>query len=294
MSVIAKVFRKLSSELTAVDSLGGTGWFRYRSQRRRLKRASRSELVALTSRDLKHPVYCRPSTSDAHVFHQIFIEREYGCLDDLDTRAECLIVDCGANVGYSSAYFLSRFPACRVVAVEPDPENFALLRKNVAPYGERVLPIRAGIWSHPASLKLRDERVEEGNEWNQSVRECEPGEPANFKALSVGSILDASGFGRIAVLKMDIEGAEAVVFAGGHEDWLPRVDNLVIELHAYSPFGATHAVFGKAVEGTDFAITESGELTVCRRPRASANGEPPGADRWAAFRQTARTDFPAE
>jgi FkbM family methyltransferase len=275
MSIIAKVIRKLSNEIGVVDSLGGTGWFRYRSQRRRLGHASSSELVALTSKDLKHPVYCRPSTSDVHVFHQIFIEREYGCLDDLDTRPECLIVDCGANVGYASAYFLSRFPACRVVAVEPDPGNFALLRRNVAPYGERVSTIQAGIWSHAASLKLRNESVEAGNEWTQSVRECEPGEPADFTALSVGDILDASGFDRITILKVDIEGAEAVLFTSGYAEWLPRVDNLVIELHFDSPFGGAHAPFRRAIEGTDFVITESGELTVCRRPHGAGDGELP-------------------
>jgi hypothetical protein len=42
-------------------------------------------------------------SSDLHVFRQIFVEREYGCLDDLaDVR---LIIDCGANAGYSSGSF---------------------------------------------------------------------------------------------------------------------------------------------------------------------------------------------
>jgi FkbM family methyltransferase len=275
MSVIARAIRKLSDEIGVVDTLGAAGWFRYRSRRRRLGHARSSELVTLTSKDLKHPVLCRPSTSDVHVFHQIFIEREYGCLDDLDTRAECLIVDCGANVGYSSAYFLSRFPACRVIAVEPDPGNFELLRRNVAPYGDRVSTIRAGIWSHAASLKLRSESVETGNEWTQSVRECGPGEPADLTALSVKGILDASGFDRISILKIDIEGAETVLFESGYADWLPRVDNMVIELHYESPFGGAHAAFARAVEGTDFVITESGELTVCRRPRRPGDGELP-------------------
>ena len=53
-------------------------------------------------------VYCRAHTSDLGVFRQIFIDREYRCLDDVQEPR--LIVDCGANVGYASAYFLARHP----------------------------------------------------------------------------------------------------------------------------------------------------------------------------------------
>jgi hypothetical protein len=100
----------------------------------------------LLSKHSRYPLVCRPNTSDNPVFGQIFIEREYACLDDLPGAN--LIIDCGANVGYSSAYFLSRFPECRVIDVEPDPSNFSILEKNLAPYGERVRAIRTGIWSH--------------------------------------------------------------------------------------------------------------------------------------------------
>jgi Methyltransferase FkbM domain len=120
-------------------------------------------------------------------------------------------------------------------------------------------------------LKLRLD-AETGNEWVQSVRECGPGEEADFTAVSVDGILDDSGFDRIAILKMDIEGAESVVFTGRYREWLSRVDNMVIELHFTSPFGGTHDAFRRAMEGSGFAFTESGELTVCRRPAANGHG----------------------
>ena len=49
------------------------------------------------SPDLRHPVEIRPGTSDKLVFHQIFVDREYRCLDHL-TNIDT-ILDCGANVG---------------------------------------------------------------------------------------------------------------------------------------------------------------------------------------------------
>jgi len=70
----------------------------------------------------------RRGTSDLSAFNQIFVQREYACLDDL--VGVDLIVDCGAYVGYSSAYFLTQFPNSNIVAIEPDPENFSLLKKT--------------------------------------------------------------------------------------------------------------------------------------------------------------------
>src|ERR1700722_1799095 len=48
-------------------------------------------------------------SSDMDVFNQIFVEDEYACVRDIDSPA--LIFDLGANVGYSTAYFLNAFPA---------------------------------------------------------------------------------------------------------------------------------------------------------------------------------------
>ena len=75
----------------------------------------------LRSRYAEFPLKCRPKTTDIRVFRQIYVSREYRCLDEV--RDAGLIIDCGANVGYSSAYFLTRFPKSYLIAIEPDPGN---------------------------------------------------------------------------------------------------------------------------------------------------------------------------
>jgi hypothetical protein len=64
--------------------------------------------VRLRSKDAAHALLCRPGTSDKWIFDQIFIQREYRSLDDLEEAG--LIIDCGANVGNSAAYLLTHFP----------------------------------------------------------------------------------------------------------------------------------------------------------------------------------------
>ena len=214
-----------------------------------------------------HPVCVRADTSDSDVFRQIFIEREYACLDDLiDVR---LVMDCGANVGYSSVYFLSQHPGCQVVAVEPDSGNFAVLQRNLAPYPDRAKLIQAGVWSHATRLAVSQDRYRDGREWSKQVRECGPNEAADIEGVEIGTLLAASGHERISLLKMDIEGAEAVVFSGNCQSWLNKVDAIAIELHDDSVFGNASEVFFAAISGQGFQLSHRGELTICKRPNLS-------------------------
>ena len=241
-------------------SLGAIQTAAYVAQKLRARRAS-AQPYRLRSKHARHPLWCRPGTTDELVFDQIFIEREYSCLDGLPGAG--LIIDCGANVGYSSAYLLTRFPGSTVIAVEPDPVTFATLEANLAPYGSRASAILSGVWSHETGLVIEEAPYRGGGAWATQVRECRPGEAAQMRAVDVGSLIRGSGFDRVSLLKVDIEGAEAIVFGAGCEEWLPLVDAIVIELHDDSAFGDAPRVFMDAISGRGFAIGTSGELTVC-------------------------------
>jgi hypothetical protein len=63
------------------------------------------------------------------------------------------------------------------------------------------------------------------------VRPARLGEKPDMTAMRIDGILDRAGFARADVLKIDIEGAEANVFASQPERFLNRTDVVVIELH---------------------------------------------------------------
>jgi FkbM family methyltransferase len=217
------------------------------------KRLRHSAPFNLISKKLDFPVRARPGTSDISVFYQILVFNEYRCVSELKPK---LILDLGANVGYSSAYFLSQFKNCSVVAVEPDPSNFFELRSNVAPYGDRVKTIQAAVW--PRSGKVSLEHPGQGEEWGVRVKASGQG---SIHAITVPQILKCSGHDRISLLKVDIEGAEIDLFGSHTADWLDKVDNIVIELHGEE----AKRVFHSAVAHLKFAISHCDELTVCRR-----------------------------
>jgi FkbM family methyltransferase len=198
-------------------------------------------------------------TSDINVFTQIFMSREYRCLDEVQDPG--LIIDCGANVGYSSAYFLSKFPNARLIAVEPDPENFAMVLNNIRPFGGRATPICSGVWSRQVGLVFSEEPFGDGREWARTVGAARDGEDPALMATDIGTLLQESGFERISILKVDIEGSEAEVFGSNYESWIGKVDNLVIELHG----AKCEQIFAAAIAKQNFRIEQHHELVVCKK-----------------------------
>jgi len=202
-------------------------------------------------------VFCRAHTSDLGVFRQIFIDREYRCLDDM--RDAGLIIDCGANVGYASAYFLARYPRAHVIAVEPDAGNFSVLRNNLARHCDRPTLIYSGVWSTETGLVMSEESFADGREWSYTVRPNKPGEAPAMRAVDIGGLLGKSGFDRISILKIDVEGAEREVFRTNYQAWIGKVDRLVIELHGPD----CEAALMQALERCAVDISRFEELTVC-------------------------------
>lgn len=244
-----------------IAALGMGRWlvFKLRKLQSRFARAG-TELRVSTPL-ARHPLVFRAGTSDGNVFSQIFLHREYRCLDDV-AHAD-LIIDGGANVGYSSAYFLTRYPEARLVAIEPDPDNFAVLARNLAPYGDRCTLVQGALWSSASGVVITSPPPGQRLEWAVKVRSAGPDETATIPTVDVASLLRDAAADRISILKIDIEGSEREVFAPDADarTWLARVDNLVIELHGPK----CRQIFMDAIDGFGFEVSTCEELTVCQR-----------------------------
>ena len=117
---------------------------------RRTYKLTPGTLFGLTVPGLLVKVFLRAGTSDLAVFNQVICSGETDF--DLDFEPH-FIVDAGANIGFSSIVLATRYPNCKIVALEVDNANFKLLCKNVESYAN-VEPVNKALWSSDGSVKI--------------------------------------------------------------------------------------------------------------------------------------------
>jgi FkbM family methyltransferase len=180
------------------------------------------QLLCFRSANLQHTFCIRQGTSDSIEAFYTIVRQTYGRY--LPSEPPQFILDAGANIGTTAAWFLSRFPASKLVAVEPDSSNFALLQRNCDPFESRVSLVRAALWPTPANFSLR-----KGCDYNAiQVAESPDGE---CPGVTISMLMRQFGFPRIDLFKCDIEGAERELFSAGSDQWLPQTRFIAVETH---------------------------------------------------------------
>lgn len=182
-------------------------------------------LLHLRLRGLASPLLLRPGpvTDDRQTVWELFFHRPYDGLLPFDYRT---ILDLGANVGLTLAYLIYRkSPIERYVGVEPDPQTFAVLQKQVAALG---MAARSRLFNVAASDR---DGVLRFHTTGQSIVH-QVGETGDLEvpARTVGGLLDEAGMGEVDLMKLDIEGGERQVIADA-ANWAPRVKRIAAELH---------------------------------------------------------------
>ncbi len=216
-----------------------------------LKTVPREKIVKIKIPNIKRCLQLRAQTSDIPTFLQIFKDKDYDILMNINPK---LIIDGGANVGYASVFFANKFPKAKIIAVEPEESNFQILKENTASY-QNIELIKSGIWNKDTYLKVKDIGL---GRWGMTVEEVNSKEPGSFKAVTIGQLLKCSGNKEIDILKLDIEGAEKEVFLDTYEEWLSKVNLLIIELHDRIKPGCSET-FYSAIRKYHFNQTQKGE-----------------------------------
>ena len=181
--------------------------------------------------EYNYEVTLRVGTSDVPTFEQVFTNREYESAN-LPEAAEG-IVDLGANIGLASAYFALRYPKARILAVEPEAENFMMLQANTQALGGRVVPVLGAVWKEDGSTNLHteDDAGRPMGAWGVQVSDAQSAAARTIDCYRLDTLLKISGFEHVDILKIDIEGAELELFTYSAEAWLDRAKLIAVETH---------------------------------------------------------------
>ncbi len=195
----------------------------------------------------------RPHGTDVAVLHKVFIENEYRFPFPFEPTT---IIDAGAYIGLTALWFHREYPQARVVAVEPDPDNFALLKHNTRDV-EQIECVHAALWSDRSGVTLEDPGI---GAWGMRVGS--DSEAGRVSSVNIESLLEDRGWSRLNLLKLDIEGAEKRVLEHSSA-WISCCDAVVAELHdRYLP-GCSRADY-RATDSFEFDAVR-GENVACWR-----------------------------
>ena len=203
--------------------------FHWQNARRSSRRTGQPFDLALTLAGPQNSTYAanvqlRPGTGDLAIFYEILAREAYAVQEGVvDADAPLTIVDAGANIGMTALYFASRYPQARIFAIEPNPDNFALLKRNTASE-PRITALQACVTPLPRQTVFIETS---GPAWGFRTNSAQRGVPV--RGVSLAELMDDYGLARIDSLKIAIEGAERDVFAEG--EFLTRVSAIVAELH---------------------------------------------------------------
>lgn len=179
------------------------------------------------------PFWYRRGTTDLLVLEQVFLDREYH-IGPVAPESIEYIVDLGSNIGVTAMFWAQRYPKARMVLVEPDPDNFQLLKRNTAAFQDRCTLLNVAVSDRRGSTSFfRSDR-----EYGHSILKTDDCvSEIQVTTLTVSDILDEAGFPRVDLLKMDIEGGEQIVMPTiGMWQATPR--HLIAELHDPYDFDA--------------------------------------------------------
>jgi len=223
--------------------------------------------------DIRWPLRLRNQTSDREVFGQIFLEQTYDWrrfypygtwLDATYNRLLSegrtpFILDAGANIGFSSIWFATRYPRALIYAVEPDEGNFLALRVNTQKYGT-IVPVRAAILDNNMPVKISNSHAPS---WMRQVTDATPDSPDQIPGYSVAEVMRMANASHILIAKIDIEGSERALFRSNTE-WMDNTTLIAIELHdALAPGDGVSQPFLRAVSQRSFDVMWHGETMFC-------------------------------
>lgn len=178
------------------------------------------EQINLSKQD---PIFLRKNTKDHETFEEIFIDNIYNIPLHLYPKT---IIDAGANIGLASRFFKQKYKDSTISILEIDPENISMITKNLRGYSDYTI-INKGLYNIETYFKIEDQ-YQATNSY--SVIECPKGSH-DIESITISQILKSQKWQEIDLLKIDIEGAEKALFSSHYEEWLPKVNIIMIETH---------------------------------------------------------------
>jgi len=171
--------------------------------------------------------------ADQSIIAEIFRYQEYRCAEKIIIEAKDFILDVGAHIGVFILYCKTLNPTVKILALEPESENFLILQKNLSTNGiKNVIPIPAALSAKTGTAKFL---ITPDSHNHRLLAEEQPVQPKNqitsVKTISLTRLCQRHKIKKISLLKMDIEGGEYPVVESLKAADFGKIQNIILEYH---------------------------------------------------------------
>ena len=190
-------------------------------------------LLLIDMPKLGYKFFCRINRDD----FLFMTNHENEIMEHFNPKSGDIVVDVGAHIGLYSLIAAKRVgPGGKVIAIEPDPENFKILRKNILlNRSKNIEALECAAYSAREKLKLFLPELEQGRTIFNTVMQDRAKTSINFlevEANTLDNILESKNITEVNWIKIDVEGAELEVLKGAVNTLSSNRDlTLLVEVH---------------------------------------------------------------
>lgn len=171
------------------------------------------------------------------------------------------IMDCGANIGLATVELKKEFPNAKIIAVEPEADNYKQLCKNISSNGfEDVEVVMMGVWYNLTYLTGKTD-FRDGSEWSFALQESAESDLNSIQVDTPQNIAARFGWNVIDILKIDIEGSEFPLLRNISQ-WKEVFDTVkVISIEVHEEVGSIDEIIS-LLKNSNFKVEIYQELLI--------------------------------
>lgn len=180
-------------------------------------------------------LYCSSFSNLSSPIKDIFFLGEYR--PSTVRTDQPFIIDCGANIGLTTLFLKRRFPRAKMIVFEPAEESYALLVKNITENRlTDVEAMRAAVSNAEGELEFwhhvqKSTSSKVAPQFGPDHAAKQPAEKYHVRrvpAVKLSSYISR----KVDLLKIDIEGAEGLVFEDLHASGkMSQINEIIFEYH---------------------------------------------------------------
>lgn len=178
----------------------------------------------------------RKYTRDLLVFSEFFIEKGHLSFVKTYLQPEKVhnVLDAGANIGCAAFFLHAYFPEANIICIEPETSNFSLLKQNIEinDASGKIICFNQAIWNSITNLNLM-QRDHSSDAFHVMEKKLADEVISTTSTITIPALMDQLKIAKLDFLKMDIEGAEKILFEDEHHlsQFLPFTTSLSVEVH---------------------------------------------------------------